>query len=158
MPAPTPDIPEQQQPAGEQDAKGEINILLVEDSRMNRQVALHILRRKLGYKADTASDGHEAIEALKQKKYDLVLMDCQMPEMDGYEATAKIRDPQSFVRNHDIPIIAMTAHAMQGDREKCIKAGRDDYATKPIDRKKLIDLILGYVQDGQASVDACVAR
>ena len=141
MPASTPDKSEQQQPAGEQDAKGEINILLVEDSRMNRQVALHILRRKLGYKADTASDGHEALEALKQKKYDLVLMDCQMPGMDGYAATRTIRDPASKVLDHHVRIVAITANAMQGDREKCMEAGMDDYVTKPVRPNELAAVV-----------------
>ncbi|MDP6542599.1 MAG: response regulator [Phycisphaerae bacterium] len=115
-----------------ENSKGNIRILLVEDSRMNREVALHILKRKLGYQADTAADGKEALQALSGQKYDLVLMDCQMPGMDGYEATRTIRDPASDVLDHDIRIVAITANAMKGDREKCLEAGMDDYITKPV--------------------------
>jgi len=112
--------------------KRNVRILLAEDSPMNRTVALRILEVKLGYTADTVDNGLEAIAALSDRNYDLVLMDCQMPEMDGYDATRTIRNPSSSVRNHGIPIIAMTANAMKGDREKCLEAGMDDYVSKPI--------------------------
>jgi len=82
-------------------------------------------------------DGAEAIRALETIPYDLVLMDVQMPEVDGFEATARIRDPQSAVLHHHVPIIAMTAHAMQGDRDRCLEAGMDDYVTKPISPEAL---------------------
>ena len=126
---------------GVENRKGDVRILLVEDSRMNREVALHILKRKLGYAADTATDGNEAIQALKREKYDLVLMDCQMPGMDGYEATCTIRDPGSDVLDHDIRIIAITANAMKGDREKCLEAGMNDYITKPVTPEDLVDAV-----------------
>ncbi|MCF6287149.1 MAG: response regulator, partial [Candidatus Hydrogenedentes bacterium] len=116
-------------------------ILLVEDNTTNQKVALGILKRKLGIAADVANNGVEAIEALKLREYDLVLMDCQMPEMDGYEATAAIRDPKSRALNRDIPIVAMTAHAMQGDRDKCLDAGMSDYLTKPIKPTDLIEML-----------------
>jgi len=125
-------------PSNLDDRKRDIRILLVEDSRMNREVALHILKRKLGHAADTATDGNEALQALKREKYDLVLMDCQMPGMDGYEATRTIRDPGSDVLDHDIRIIAITANAMKGDREKCLEAGMDDYITKPVRPEDLV--------------------
>lgn len=127
--------------ANVEDRKRDIRILLVEDSRMNREVALHILKRKLGYAADTAADGDEALQALKGQEYNLVLMDCQMPGMDGYQATQAIRDPDSTVRNHNIPIVATTANALKGDREKCLAAGMDDYVVKPIKPEALADAI-----------------
>ncbi|MCP4678873.1 MAG: response regulator, partial [Deltaproteobacteria bacterium] len=108
-----------------------VRILLAEDNFINQEVALGILE-ELGLSADTVANGAEAVKALETIHYDLVFMDCQMPEMDGYQATARIRSPKSDVRNHDIPIIAMTANAMKGDREKCLKAGMNDYLAKPI--------------------------
>mgnify|MGYP002632289419 FL=1 len=107
-------------------------ILLAEDNITNQQVALGILK-KLGLRADAVADGREALEALRAIPYDLVLMDVQMPEMDGMEATRQIRNPQSAIPNRNIPIIAMTAHTMAGDREKCLKAGMNGYVAKPID-------------------------
>jgi PAS domain S-box-containing protein len=115
-------------------------ILLAEDNITNQQVALGILK-KLGLKADAVANGREAITALKTIPYDLVLMDVQMPEMDGLEATHQIRNPQSAVRNHQIPIIAMTAHAMQGNRERYLKAGMNDYVSKPVAPKALAEAI-----------------
>jgi CheY-like chemotaxis protein/HPt (histidine-containing phosphotransfer) domain-containing protein len=105
--------------------------LLAEDNITNQQVALGILK-KLGLRADAVANGAEAVKALETLPYDLVLMDVLMPEMDGLEATRHIRNPQSAVLNHGIPIIAMTANAMQGDRERCLQAGMDDYVSKPI--------------------------
>ena len=106
-------------------------ILLAEDNITNQQVALGILK-KMGLCADVVADGKEALRALQTIPYDLVFMDVQMPEMDGLAATKIIRDPHSPVLNHAVPIIAMTAYAMQGDREKCLKAGMDDYVSKPV--------------------------
>ncbi|MBN2511685.1 MAG: PAS domain S-box protein, partial [Sedimentisphaerales bacterium] len=113
-----------------------VRILLVEDNITNQQVAIGILK-KMGLYADAAANGVEAIKALEYIPYDLVLMDVQMPEMDGLEATRRIRHPESTVLNRRIPIIAMTAHAMQGDRDKCLKAGMDDYITKPVTPRML---------------------
>jgi CheY-like chemotaxis protein len=124
-----------------EDRKRRVRILLVEDNIMNQTVALRTLEVKLGYLAEAAGNGTEAIESLSRQDYDLVLMDCQMPEMDGYEATRVIRDPNSPVRDHTIRIIAMTANAMKGDREKCLAAGMDDYVAKPIRPQELADAI-----------------
>ena len=120
--------------------RGEVRILLAEDNVTNQQVALGILK-KLGLRADAVADGAEALRSLEAVPFDLVLMDVQMPEMDGLEATRRIRDPHSAVLNPRIPIIAMTAHAMQGDRERCLEAGMDDYVTKPISPEALAEAL-----------------
>ncbi|MBI2421267.1 MAG: response regulator [Candidatus Hydrogenedentes bacterium] len=120
--------------------KQHARILLVEDNRTNQIVALKILQ-KLGYRADTAVNGAEALQAMSMTAYDLVFMDCQMPEMDGYEATSRVRDPESAVLNHAIPIIAMTANAMQGDREHCLEVGMNDYVSKPISPGMLAEVL-----------------
>ena len=117
-----------------------VRILLAEDNIINQKVAQNMLK-KLGYKTDVVASGMETVKALELIRYDLVLMDCLMPEMDGFEATAMIRDPGSSVLNHDIPIIAMTANAMQGDRENCLEAGMNDYLAKPV-KKADLELML----------------
>ena len=103
-------------------------------------MALGILT-KLGLRADAVANGAEAVEALKTIPYALVLMDVQMPEMDGFEATSQIRNPQSAIPNRQIPIIAMTADAMQGDRERCLKAGMNDYVAKPVSPQALAEVL-----------------
>ena len=117
-----------------------VRILLAEDNRTNQTIALALLR-KLGYSADAVANGQEALTALRDLPYDLVLMDCQMPEMDGYEATARIRAADSTVRNPAIPIIAMTASAMQGDRERCLDCGMNDYLAKPVSFGALAEVL-----------------
>jgi CheY-like chemotaxis protein len=115
-------------------------ILLAEDNITNQQVALAILK-KLGLRADVAASGAEAPEALETVPYDLVLMDMQMPEVDGLEAARRIRNPRSAVRNHGVPIIAMTANARQSDRNECLANGMDDYLAKPVTPQALADIL-----------------
>ncbi len=126
------------------ETKQDVRILIVEDNEFNQVVALAILE-KLGYHADIANNGIEAVNALEKTHYDLVFMDIQMPEMDGIEATKVIRDPQSGVNRHDIPVIAMTANAVNEDREICLKAGMDDYVSKPVRPQILSEVIKKYL-------------
>jgi signal transduction histidine kinase/CheY-like chemotaxis protein/HPt (histidine-containing phosphotransfer) domain-containing protein len=112
-------------------------VLVVEDNITNQMVAKGMLK-KFGLEADLAANGKESLTALENLPYDLVFMDCQMPIMDGYEATRCIRDPKSKVLDHAVPIVAMTANNMQGDREKCLAAGMDGFITKPVDPSKLL--------------------
>jgi len=121
-----------------------LRILLVEDNDFNQQVALGLLK-KFGLKADVAGNGAKAVDALIARDYDLVFMDVQMPVMDGFEATSRIRDPHSGVRNPAVKIIAMTAHAMQGDREACLGAGMDDYISKPVTAETLSQVLQKWV-------------
>jgi CheY-like chemotaxis protein len=112
-------------------------ILLAEDNVVNQKVAARVLEKE-GFVVDVASDGRQAVDAWRRATYDLILMDCQMPQLDGYEATREIRREEretSSVRR--IPIIALTAHAMKGAADDCRRAGMDDYLTKPLDREQL---------------------
>lgn len=108
-----------------------IRILLVEDSPINRKIALKMLT-KAGYHADVANDGKEAVSLLEKQEYDIVLMDVFMPIMDGLEATRIVRDPDSKVLNHKVPIFAMTANSSDKDRKRCFDAGMDEFLTKPM--------------------------
>ncbi|MGI6355721.1 MAG: response regulator [Lentisphaeria bacterium] len=115
-------------------------ILLAEDNPVNQKVTLAMLN-KLGYTADIASNGFEVLEMLANKSYRLIFMDIQMPEMDGLEVTRMIRNPYTNVLNHDTPIIAVTAHAVDGYEDYCRQAGMNGYLPKPITMKQLRDVL-----------------
>jgi PAS domain S-box-containing protein len=117
-----------------------IRLLLAEDDPVSQRVAQSLLA-KSGYKVDVADNGGEAVKLLEENDYALVLMDCMMPEMNGYEATAIIRDKTSKVRNHKIPVIALTAYAMQEDRNKCLAAEMDGFLTKPFEIAELLAMV-----------------
>ena len=137
-------------------AKQRLRILLAEDNLVNQKVALATLQ-KLGYRADVVGNGREALSALQSAAYDLVLMDVQMPDIDGMEATRLIRDPRSGARNPRTPIVALTAHAMAGDRQKCLDAGMDDYLTKPIRPDDLAAVLARWLPSLDAPVTAAPA-
>jgi CheY-like chemotaxis protein len=125
-------------------------ILIAEDNDINQVVTTKVLA-SAGYECEVAENGKQALEALTQATYDLVLMDCQMPEMDGFEATRKFREHEvsAGAQLRPVPIIALTANAMGGDRERCLDAGMTDYLSKPIDPLKLIDLIDHYLEEAK---------
>jgi CheY-like chemotaxis protein/HPt (histidine-containing phosphotransfer) domain-containing protein len=120
-------------------------VLLAEDNAVNQRLAVRLLE-KWGHGVTVAVNGRRAVEAWEQSPFDVVLMDVQMPEMSGVEAVAEIRRREaSLDPGRHIPIIAMTAHAMEGDREKCLAAGMDHYVTKPIDQRRLFEVIEGFL-------------
>jgi two-component system sensor histidine kinase/response regulator len=129
--------------------KHKIRILLAEDNFTNQKVALHILE-KIGYRAEAVANGQEVLSALERNSYDLILMDVQMPELDGFETTMAIRRKEKEMGQH-IPIIAMTAHAMKGDRERCLEAGMDDYICKPVQPKEVIAAIERRLREAPAA-------
>jgi len=122
------------------DALQDMRILVVEDNKVNQKVAKGILNR-LGFQCDVAEDGQKALDVLKEKVYDLIFMDIQMPVMDGITASKAIRNPETPVRRHDVPIVAMTAHAMRDNRQQCLDAGMDDFISKPIDPTEVLSVI-----------------
>ena len=125
-------------------ARRPLRVLLAEDNPVNQEVALRLLERR-GHSVIVAENGKQALTAIERHKFDLVLMDVQMPEMGGLEATQLIREKEKSTREH-LPILAMTAHAMQGDRERCIAAGMDGYLAKPIDPKSFLQTVEGISQ------------
>jgi CheY-like chemotaxis protein len=121
-------------------ARNALRILLAEDNEVNRLLALHMLKRE-GHSVVIAHDGQEAIDAVQREPFDLVLMDVQMPVMGGFDATRRIRETETSSTSTHLPIIAMTAHALKGDREACLDAGMDDYIAKPIKVRELLGVI-----------------
>jgi two-component system, sensor histidine kinase and response regulator len=151
--------------------KGRGRILVAEDNVVNQKVAVRTLE-KLGFEIDVAANGLEALEALERKIFDLVLMDCQMPKMDGFEATRAIRQIEEHVRSgrlepsplssygrrhcrtNGIPIVALTANAMKGDREICLESGMDDYLSKPIQSQRVIEMMDYFLPSSKAGITA----
>ena len=135
----------------EVEAQSKGQILVAEDNPVNQKVAVKMIE-KLGYRVDIVENGLEAIEASQRISYDLILMDCHMPEMDGFEATRRIRVQTHGVRH--IPIIAMTANAMQEDRNQCLAAGMDDFLSKPVMSKSLAAVLNRWLPYNAVSSEA----
>jgi CheY-like chemotaxis protein len=131
-----------------QEHLGQFRILLAEDNLVNQKLAVGLLE-KMGHRVTVAQNGREALDLLQDRDFDLVLMDVQMPEMDGFAATKELRKREQGQQRH-IPVIAMTAHAMKGDRETCIAAGMDGYIAKPINRADLQQVIQEAVRVSEA--------
>jgi two-component system sensor histidine kinase/response regulator len=134
-----------------------VSVLVAEDTPVNRDVALAMLE-DLGYRVDTACNGREAVEAVTMQRYHLVFMDCQMPEMDGFEATAAIRAREGALGLSRLPIIALTAHAIEGDRERCLARGMDDYMSKPFTKQQLGNMIQRWVQHSDGETETASDR
>ncbi|MBF0272881.1 MAG: response regulator [Magnetococcales bacterium] len=141
--APLPPHPETAPPVNPSPFPRGVKILVVEDDEMNREVT-HGMLKRLGVMAELAGNGEEALRQLASSRYDLVFMDCQMPTMDGFTASRLFRDEESSRHSHT-PIVALTANAMKGDRERCLQAGMDDYLTKPVRGDTLKQTILRWV-------------
>ena len=122
-----------------------LEVLIVDDNAVNQKVGERQLAR-LGLKVTQAWNGFDALEQLRARRFDLVLMDCQMPGMDGYEASRRIRSGEVAGLDRNVPIIAMTAHALSGDRERCLEVGCDEYETKPIEFPRLLSKIEALIQ------------
>ncbi len=129
-----------------------LSVLLAEDNAINQKLVTRILQ-KMGHSVTIAENGREALQILEDRCFDIILMDVQMPEMDGFEATKSIREKERIIGGH-IPIVAMTAHAMSGDREKCLAVGMDGYVSKPINTQELVENIEGLVGKREADSEA----
>lgn len=123
-------------------------ILMAEDNQINQRVGKLILQRA-GFNIDLVSDGYEALEAHKAKPYDLILMDCQMPTMDGFEASRQIRS----LNQHQPVIVAVTANALVGERERCLDAGMDDYLSKPFQAEQLVAVVKKWITSKRRTTD-----
>ena len=134
-------------------APGRLRLLLAEDNRVNQEVVLSMLEM-LGCHCELAVNGHQVLAALEQREFDIVLMDCQMPEMDGFGATAAIRRRERQSPGRHVPIIAVTANVMEGDREQCLQAGMDDYLSKPFTRRQLLEVLQRWCRDPSAAGEA----
>ncbi|TWU43503.1 Signal transduction histidine-protein kinase BarA [Novipirellula aureliae] len=135
-------------PAIKDQAEKQLRVLVVDDHGPNRQLAISILQRR-GHVCEAAEDGDEAVKAFSRQAFDLILMDVQMPGIDGFTATKRIREREKSTGTHT-PIVALTAHALSGDREKCLAAGMDSYLAKPIHARQLVALVEQLIRDGQA--------
>ena len=129
-----------------------MKVLLAEDNAVNQRLAVRLLEKR-GHRVVVAANGLEALAVLKKESFELVFMDVQMPEMDGIEATIAIRESEKRSGEH-VPVIALTAHAMKGDREKCLAAGMDGYLTKPIRPQELDEVLEEYVKGRDGKVGA----
>jgi len=143
-------------PSAAPSADGSGRVLLVEDNFVNQRVAVYMLA-KLGHQVDVARHGREAIEMLSKSSYDLVLMDCQMPEMDGFEATRIIRDRGSSVLDHDIAVVAMTANAFPEDRSRAFASGMNDFLAKPVERTVLAGMLAKWLKTADREVPRAAA-
>ena len=143
-PDPKPAAPVKTDPAAFAGAR----ILVTEDNKVNQKV-IKVLLKKLGCEVDVAENGREALDRIAEKRYDLVFMDCQMQVMDGYEATRRIRASERD--GEHLTVVAMTANAMEGDRERCLETGMDEYIPKPINRPAIVKLLSRYLVDAKAT-------
>jgi signal transduction histidine kinase/CheY-like chemotaxis protein len=151
-PGSSPQTAPPQAAAAPDQSRRQLEVLLAEDNLVNQKLAATLLARR-GHRVTIANNGREALAAMCRRTFDVVLMDVQMPEMGGFEATAAIRAREAGGETH-LPIIAMTAHAMKGDRERCLDAGMDDYMTKPLDSKQLFAIVERWAELGVTSAGA----
>ena len=133
-----------------QEPRKDVSVLVAEDNPVNREVTAEMLAVE-GYHAHTVCNGREAVEALMNRTFDLVFMDCQMPEMDGFAATASIRSREKDLGLPRVPIVALTAHAIAGDRERCLAQDMDDYLSKPFRQTQLITVVRRWVPQSRSS-------